>query len=155
VGLDKFLDKKDNLILALYVFNKIIYGKHTDMSHHLLQQSSVVRGQLRNDIPDFKAGTVVEVYYKIKEGTKERVQVYKGIVISRHNGNGLDATFTVLKNSTQGIKVFRTFPIHSPSIDKVVVVSQVQRGKQSKLYYLADRKDPIKSFKAKSVKIAN
>jgi large subunit ribosomal protein L19 len=122
------------------------------MSHHLLQQSSVVKDQIKSDIPEFKTGCVVEVHYKIKEGTKERVQIYTGIVISRHNGAGLDATFTVLKNSTQGIKVFRTFPIHSPSIDKIVVVSQVQRGKQSKLYYLAERKDPIKSFKSQAVK---
>jgi large subunit ribosomal protein L19 len=123
------------------------------MSHHLLQKSSVVTGQLRDDIPDFKAGTVVEVHYKIKEGVKERIQIFTGIVISRHNGNGLDGTFTVLKNSTQGIKVFRTFPVHSPSIDKIKLVTPLQRGKQSKLFYLADRKDPIKSFKSKKMKV--
>lgn len=122
------------------------------MTNQLLRKSTVVTEQLRSDVPAFKTGTVVEVHYKIIEGTKERTQIYTGVVISRHNGEGLDATFTVLKNSTAGIKVFRTFPLHSPSIVKIVVVSGLQRAKQSKLYHLADLKDPIKSLRVRKVK---
>lgn len=122
------------------------------MTHILLKKSKVVQEQLRQDIPDFKAGSVISVHYKIKEGNKERIQVYTGIVISRKGGNSLDATFTVLKNATGGIKVYRTFPIHSPLIDKIVVTS-FQRARQSKLYYLGAIKDPIKSVRTKTVKV--
>jgi large subunit ribosomal protein L19 len=122
------------------------------MTNQLLRMSKVVTGQLKTDNPEFKTGTVVEVHYKIKEGTKERIQIFAGVVISRHNGAGLDATFTVLKNSTAGIKVFRTFPLHSPSVDKIVVTSSLQRAKQSKLYHLGKIKDPIKSLRVKKVK---
>jgi large subunit ribosomal protein L19 len=122
------------------------------MSHQLLLNSKVVKDQLRSDIPEFKTGCVVEVFYKIKEGNKERIQNYKGVVISRHNGSGLDATFTVLKNSTAGIKVYRTFPIHSPMIERVVLSSELVRAKQSKLYHLGDVKDPIKTVKTKKIK---
>jgi large subunit ribosomal protein L19 len=122
------------------------------MTNQLLRSSTVITEQLRSDVPEFKTGTVVEVHYKIKEGTKERIQIYTGVVISRHGGVGINATFTVLKNSTAGIKVFRTFPLHSPSVDKIVVVSGLQRAKQSKLYHLADLKDPIKSLRVRKVK---
>lgn len=123
------------------------------MSNQLLRKSSVINSQLRNDIPDFKTGTVVEVHYKIKEGEKERVQVFKGIVTAKKGGNTIDATFTVLKNSTAGVKVERTFPIHSPLVVKVVLVSDLQRAKQSKLYHLSKVKDPVKSVKVKKVKV--
>ena len=61
------------------------------MSHHLIQKSSVVRSQLRKDVPDFTVGSVVSVYYKIKEGNKERTQIFTGIVIDRHKKNHIDA----------------------------------------------------------------
>lgn len=125
------------------------------MTNQLLRMSSVVKEQLKTDNPEFKSGTVVEVHYKIKEGAKERIQIFTGVVISRHNGEGLDATFTVLKNSTAGIKVYRTFPLHSPSVDKIVVVSSLQRAKQSKLYHLGQIKDPIKALRVKKVKSIN
>lgn len=122
------------------------------MTNQLLRNSKIVKDQLRTDLPAFKSGTVIEVHYKIKEGVKERIQIFAGVVISRHGGEGLDATFTVLKNSTAGIKVYRTFPVHSPLIDKVVLVSALQRAKQSKLYHLGDIKDPIKALRVKKVK---
>ena len=122
------------------------------MSHHLLSQSSVVKSQLRSDIPEFKVGSVVQVYYKIKEGNKERIQVFSGIVTNRHAGNSINATFTVLKNSTAGIKVERTFPIHSPAIDKIVLTSSLQRARRSNLRYLMKVKDPIKSARVRKVK---
>ncbi len=124
------------------------------MTHLKLLNSSVVQGQLRSDIPDFNAGNVVKVFYKIKEGTKERVQIFEGIVISRKSGSSLNAAFTVLKNSTVGIKVERTFPLHSPSIEKIEVVGGIPvRAKRAKLYHLRDVKDPIKSAKTRKVTV--
>lgn len=124
------------------------------MSNQLLRKSPVITAQLREDIPEFKAGNVVEVHYKIQEGNKERIQIFKGIVIARKGGSkSMDATFTVLKNSTSAIKVERTFPLHSPMIEKIVVASNLKRAKQSKLYHLREVKDPEKSVKTKPLKI--
>jgi large subunit ribosomal protein L19 len=89
--------------------------------------------QMRLDIPDFKAGDTIKVHARIKEGDKERIQVFQGAVIRRRKGT-TGATFTVRKIS-YGIGVERIFPLHSPSIDKIEIVS---RGKvrQGRLYYL-------------------
>ena len=89
--------------------------------------------QMRLDIPDFKAGDTIKVHARIKEGDKERIQVFQGAVIRRRKGT-TGATFTVRKVS-YGIGVDRIFPLHSPSIDKIEIVS---RGKvrQGRLYYL-------------------
>ena len=89
--------------------------------------------QLRADIPKFRPGDTVNVHVKVIEGVKSRIQVFKGVVIRRQNG-GIRETFTVRKISF-GIGVERTFPVHSPNIDKIEVVS---RGKvrRAKLYYL-------------------
>jgi len=123
------------------------------MSNLLLQKSSVIQSQKRTDLPEFKTGCVVEVHYKIKEGDKERIQVFTGVVIKRHAGNSLDATFSVLKNSTNGVKVIRTFPLHSPWIEKIVLISPLQRARRSKLYYLKSVKEPIKALRVKPVKV--
>jgi large subunit ribosomal protein L19 len=130
---------------------EVIITIHTFMTYQILLNSKVVKDQIRTDIPEFKVGTVVDVHYKISEGDKERIQLFSGIVIDRHGGNSLDATFTVLKNATAGIKVTRTFPLHSPHIEKVILVSKLQRTKQASLYHLHDIKDPIKSSRAKHV----
>ena len=89
--------------------------------------------QMRGDIPGFKPGDTVKVHARIKEGEKERIQVFQGVVIRKRKGM-TGATFTVRKVS-YGIGVERIFPLHSPNIDKVEVVS---RGKvrRSRLYYL-------------------
>ena len=89
--------------------------------------------QLRDDIPKFRPGDTVNVHVKVIEGDKSRIQVFKGVVIRRQNG-GIRETFTVRKISF-GIGVERTFPVHSPNIDKIEVVS---RGdvRRAKLYYL-------------------
>ena len=89
--------------------------------------------QMRLDIPDFKPGDTIRVHARIKEGDKERIQVFQGAVIRKRKG-GTGATFTVRKVS-YGIGVERIFPLHSPSIDKVEIVSRgkVRRGR---LYYL-------------------
>jgi large subunit ribosomal protein L19 len=89
--------------------------------------------QMRMDIPDFRAGDTVKVHVKIKEGEKERIQVFEGIVIRKRRGASR-ASFTVRKVS-YGVGVERIFPTHSPAIDHVEIV---QRGKvrRAKLYYL-------------------
>jgi len=89
--------------------------------------------QMRTDIPDFKPGDTIKVHARIKEGEKERIQIFQGAVIRRRKGT-TGATFTVRKVS-YGIGVERIFPLHSPSIDKIEIVS---RGKvrQGRLYYL-------------------
>jgi large subunit ribosomal protein L19 len=121
------------------------------MSNKLIANSSVIKQQLRTDIPEFSAGSVVEVFYKIIEGNKERVQPFKGIVVAKKHGTTTtDGSFTVLKVASGSIKVKRTFPIHSPLIDKVIVHT-LQRGRSSKLYYLEGVKDPAKSIRSKKV----
>lgn len=97
---------------------------------------SIEQRQLRGDVPTFKAGDTVRVHFKVIEGNRQRVQVFEGIVIKRQ-GSGLRETFTVRKNSF-GVGVERTFPVHSPKIEKleVVMVGDVNRAK---LYYLRGR----------------
>ena len=89
--------------------------------------------QLRGDIPDFGPGDNIKVYARIKEGDKERIQIFQGVVIRKRKGK-TDATFTVRKVS-YNIGVERIFPLHSPSIDKIELIS---RGKvrRARLYYL-------------------
>ncbi|MEC3878612.1 50S ribosomal protein L19 [Parapedobacter sp. 10938] len=87
----------------------------------------------KNEVPAFKAGDTVSVHYKIREGNKERVQVYQGVVIQR-NSIGTNQTFTVRKISN-GIGVERIFPINSPNIEKVEINSH-GKVRRSKLYYL-------------------
>ena len=97
---------------------------------------SLEQRQLRTDIPVFKAGDTVAVHFKVIEGARRRIQVFEGIVIKRQ-GAGARETFTVRKNSF-GVGVERTFPLHSPKIDKIDVkaIGDVNRAK---LYYLRER----------------
>ena len=90
---------------------------------------------LRTDIPDFRPGDTVKVHVKVVEGTRSRIQVFQGVVIRRHGG-GLRETFTVRKISF-GTGVERTFPVHTPIIDRIEVVT---RGdvRRAKLYYLRE-----------------
>jgi large subunit ribosomal protein L19 len=94
------------------------------------------REQMRADLPDFHPGDTVEVHVRIVEGDKERIQVFKGVVI-RKRGGLTGATFTVRKVS-YGVGVERIFPLHSPNIDRVVVLFR-GRVNQSRLYYLRQR----------------
>ena len=91
------------------------------------------REMMRLDIPSFAAGDTVKVNVKIKEGEKERIQAFQGVVISKRGG-GTGATFTVRKVS-YGIGVERIFPLHSPAIDKIEVITR-GRVRRSKIYYL-------------------
>jgi large subunit ribosomal protein L19 len=89
--------------------------------------------QLRDDVPRFKAGDTVKVHFKVIEGTRERIQVFQGICIKRQ-GEGARETFTVRKQSF-GVGVERTFPVHSPKIDKLEVMA-IGDVRRAKLYYL-------------------
>lgn len=93
----------------------------------------ITKEQLRTDLPAFRPGDTVRVHVKVIEGTRERVQVYEGVVIKRRGG-GISETFTVRKVS-YGVGVERTFPVHTPKIAKLEVI---RRGKvrRAKLYYL-------------------
>ncbi len=91
------------------------------------------REMMRLDLPDFAPGDTVKVHVKIKEGEKERIQVFQGVVISKRKGS-TNATFTVRKVS-YGVGVERIFPLHSPIIDKVEVVAR-GRVRRAKIYYL-------------------
>ncbi len=97
---------------------------------------SIEKAQLKEVVPQFNVGDTVKVYAKIKEGEKERIQVYEGTVLKRQNG-GIRETFTVRKNSN-GVFVEKTWPLHSPSVEKIEVV---RRGKvrRAKLTYLRER----------------
>jgi large subunit ribosomal protein L19 len=91
--------------------------------------------QLKNDVPDFRAGDTINVQVKVKEGDKERIQDFQGMVIGRH-GAGINATFTVRKIS-DGVGVERIFPLHSPRIAKI---ERVKEGKvrRAKVYYVRE-----------------
>ncbi|MBT8352733.1 MAG: 50S ribosomal protein L19 [Deltaproteobacteria bacterium] len=91
------------------------------------------REMMRLDLPDFKAGDTVKVHVKIKEGEKERIQIFQGVVISKKKGT-TNATFTVRKVS-YGVGVERIFQIHSPIIDKIEVVTK-GKVRRAKIYYL-------------------
>ena len=97
---------------------------------------SIEHEQLKNKIPEIKVGNTVRVHVKIKEGNKERIQVFEGIII-KVQGGGLNQTFTVRKTS-YGVGVEKTFLIHSPLVEKVELV-RVGKARRAKLYYLRDR----------------
>jgi large subunit ribosomal protein L19 len=97
----------------------------------------IEKEHMRTDIPDFRAGDSVKVHVRIKEGDKERIQVFEGTVIRRRNGYAR-SSFTVRKVS-YGVGVERIFPLHSPIIEKIEVM-QRGRVRRAKLYYLRKRK---------------
>jgi large subunit ribosomal protein L19 len=121
------------------------------MTHQKIHASNVVKTQLKQDIPDFKVGSVVAVKYKIFDGGKERLQTFKGIVTNRRGGTSVDATFTVMKSSFGQVKVERTFPLHSPIITeiKVEVLQRARRANLNKLAFAL--KDIVKSLRSKPV----
>ena len=98
---------------------------------------SIEAAQMKAEVPQFRVGDTVKVYAKIKEGNRERVQIFEGTVLKKQGGSSVRATFTVRKNSN-GIGVEKTWPIHSPNVEKVEVV---RRGKvrRAKLTYLRGR----------------
>ena len=97
---------------------------------------NIEAAQLKADVPEFSVGDTVKVYAKVKEGNRERTQVFEGTVLKRQNGGNRE-TFTVRKNSN-GVGVEKTWPLHSPLVEKIEVV---RKGKvrRAKLFYLRDR----------------
>ena len=97
---------------------------------------SIEHEQLKNKIPELKVGNTVRVHQRIKEGNRERIQVFEGIIIKKQGG-GVNATFTV-RRVAYGVGVEKTFLVHSPMVDKLEVV-RVGKARRAKLYYLRDR----------------
>jgi large subunit ribosomal protein L19 len=108
-------------------------GKEVEMMDII---KAIEAEEMKKDLPIFHVGDTVKVHVKVKEGTRERIQIFEGIVLKRQNG-GARETFTV-RRVAYGVGVERTFPIHSPNVDKVEVV---RRGKvrRAKLNYLRQR----------------
>ena len=104
------------------------------MNQEIIRQ--IENEQLKTDRPEFRVGDTIRVYARIKEGNRERIQMFEGTVLKRQNG-GLQETFTVRRMS-YGVGVEKTWPLHSPVIDKIEVV---RKGsvRRAKLYYLQDR----------------
>ncbi|MCL6632337.1 MAG: 50S ribosomal protein L19 [Alicyclobacillus herbarius] len=97
---------------------------------------AITQEQLRSDIPDFRPGDTLRVHVRVREGQRERIQVFEGVVI-RRRGGGISETYTVRKIS-YGVGVERTFPLHSPNIEKIEVMRR-GRVRRAKLYYLRGR----------------
>ena len=112
-----------------------------------MQPTEIIdRDSLRDDVPEFRPGDTVKVHVRVVEGTRERVQVFQGAVI-RRQGDGIRETFTVRKVSF-GVGVERTFPVHSPTIAKLEVVTYGD-VRRAKLYYLRDRTGKAAKIKEK------
>ena len=116
------------------------------MSQQLI--NAVTKNYMKNDVPEFRAGDTVRVHVRIKEGEKERIQIFEGLVIYRHGG-GISATFTVRKISS-GVGVEKIFPVHSPMIAKIEVVrlGKVRRAKLSYIRSLSAKAARIKERRA-------
>ena len=102
--------------------------------------------QLKTEVPAFNIGDTVRVHNKIKEGSRERIQMFEGTVIAKHGG-GISETFTVRRIS-YGVGVEKTFPIHSPNVEKVDIIRS-GKVRRAKLYYLRDRVGKASKVKEK------
>lgn len=116
------------------------------MSQQLME--AVTKSYMKTDVPEFRAGDTVRVHVRIKEGDKERIQIFEGLVIYRHGG-GISSTFTVRKMSS-GVGVEKIFPVHSPMIAKIEVVrlGKVRRAKLSYIRSLSAKAARIKERRA-------
>jgi len=92
---------------------------------------------LKTNLPDIKVGDIVKVYQKIKEGEKERTQIFEGLILAMKHGRGVNGTFTV-RRVIGGVGVERIFPLHSPAIEKIEIVGR-NKVRRAKLYYLRTR----------------
>lgn len=110
---------------------------------------AVVQDYLKTDVPEFGVGDTVKVHVKIKEGNRERIQIFEGFVLKRQNG-GIGETFTV-RRIASGVGVEKTFPIHSPLVEKIEVV---RRGKvrRARLHYMRQRTGKSAKIKTKADK---
>jgi large subunit ribosomal protein L19 len=115
----------------------------------LLIQKLEKRYQRKVDIPDFRVGDTVRVYYKVKEGNKERIQPFEGLVI-RFQGTGLNRMFTVRKESF-GVGIERTFPLYNPRLEKIEIV-KFGKVRRAKLYYIRQLSGKAAARKIKEIK---
>ena len=113
----------------------------------VLEKEDFIKAQLKKDIPEIRAGDMVKVYQRIKEKNKERVQIFEGQVLFAKHGKGIGATITVRK-VLSGVGVEKTFPIHSPLIEKIEVVKKL-KARRAKLYYLREAKGRKARLKAR------
>ena len=124
--------------LTLYALESVQKNSESNFLKESKMKSTdlVDKSSLRDDVPDFASGDTLKVHVRVVEGNRERVQVFEGVVISRR-GSGIGESFTVRKLSF-GVGVERTFPVHSPIIEKI---EKIARGdvRRAKLYYLRDR----------------
>ncbi len=111
-----------------------------------------VKEQLRKDIPAIHPGDTVRVLQKIREGDKERVQPFEGLVIARKHGKGISATITIRKVSG-GIGVERIFPVHSPTLQKIEVLKR-SRVRRAKLYYIREKAAKETRRKMRAVRVS-
>lgn len=114
----------------------------------LTKFETFIKSQLKTDLPGIRPGDTVQVYQKIKEGEKERIQVFEGLVIARKHGKEAGATITVRK-VISGIGVERIFPLHSPTIEKIKILKR-EKVRRAKLYYLRKAKGKKAKLKRKN-----
>ena len=123
----------------------------------VVEEKGIVESSLRNDIPDVQPGDTVKVYQKIVETkdnkTKERIQIFEGVVLARKHGKGVSATITVRK-VIDSVGVERIFPIHSPFIEKIEIVRS-SKVRRAKLYYLREAKGRKARLRNKEEKVAS
>ena len=108
----------------------------------------VEKKYLKQDVPEFRAGDTVKVHVKVVEGSRQRIQIFEGVVIARQHGS-LRETFTVRKISN-GVGVERVFPLHCPSVDRVEV-TRLGKVRRAKLYYLRDRSGKAARIKERRI----
>ena len=106
----------------------------------------IIQDQLKT-VPELKAGQTVRVHQRIKEGDKTRIQPFEGLIIATKHGRGLDGTFTVRKIA-EGVGVERTYPLHSPTIDKIEILKTAD-VRRAKLYYMRERFGKSAKMKSK------
>lgn len=110
-----------------------------------MTQVSGKAAYLKTELPNFSTGDTVKIHQSIREGDKQRVQVFEGLVLGRHGGFGMNATFTVRKVAS-GVGVERIYPLHSPNIVKIEVVKQ-GRVRKAQISYVRGRADNLPRFK--------
>jgi len=115
----------------------------TDLANILAQKYG------KNNIPELRSGDTVKVFQRIKEGEKERIQVFEGLVIAVKHGASLDGSFTVRKIAVGGVGVERTYPLHSPNVVKVERIKNAEVSR-AKLYYMRDRLGKAARFKTET-----
>ena len=110
--------------------------------------TNIIKDQLKN-VPEIRSGQTIRVHQRVKEGNKERLQSFEGLVIATKHGRGLDGTFTVRKIS-EGVGVERIYPLHSPTIYKIEIL-KTAKVRRAKLYYMRERSGKRAKMKSKNI----